>query len=68
MGTERTRRISDLQFRVLVIAGRANAGEISILQLERVCETTESPKIYRVGEEVHDVDQISIREFDLTAD
>ena len=65
MGTKRTRRIPDLQFRVLVI-GRANAGKISILQ--RVCETTESPKIYRVGEEVHDVDQISIREFDLTAD
>ena len=46
MGTKRTRRISDLQFRVLVIE-RANAGKISILQ--RVCETTESPKIYRGG-------------------
>ncbi|KAF8130886.1 hypothetical protein K438DRAFT_1425062, partial [Mycena galopus ATCC 62051] len=32
-------------FRVL-IAGRANAGKTSILQ--RVCDTTESPKIYRV--------------------
>ncbi|KAN0130009.1 hypothetical protein V8E53_012163 [Lactarius tabidus] len=38
------RRFSDLQFRVLVI-GRANAGKTSILQ--RVCETTESPTIYR---------------------
>ncbi|KAJ7655513.1 hypothetical protein B0H17DRAFT_956344, partial [Mycena rosella] len=32
-------------FRVL-IAGRANAGKTSILQ--RVCETTESPEIYRI--------------------
>jgi septin family protein len=38
------RRFADLQFRVLVI-GRANAGKTSILQ--RVCETTESPTIYR---------------------
>ncbi|KAN0128891.1 hypothetical protein V8E53_013264 [Lactarius tabidus] len=43
------RRFSDLQFRVLVI-GRANAGKTSILQ--RVCETTESPTIYRGNEEV----------------
>ncbi|KIN98699.1 hypothetical protein M404DRAFT_157210 [Pisolithus tinctorius Marx 270] len=35
-----------LKFRVLII-GRANAGKTSILQ--RVCETTESPKIYRVS-------------------
>jgi septin family protein len=41
--------IRDLQFRVLVI-GRANAGKTTILQ--RVCDTTESPKIYRRGEEV----------------
>jgi hypothetical protein len=40
---------SDVRFRVLVI-GRANAGKTSILQ--RVCDTTESPKIYRGGEEV----------------
>ncbi|KIN98658.1 hypothetical protein M404DRAFT_57289, partial [Pisolithus tinctorius Marx 270] len=47
-------------FRVLII-GRANAGKTSILQ--RVCETTESPQIYRVSgdgcEEVrgnHDID------------
>ena len=33
------------QFRVLII-GRANAGKTSILQ--RVCDTTESPKIYRL--------------------
>jgi GTPase SAR1 family protein len=38
-----------LKFRVLVL-GRANAGKTTILQ--RVCETTESPKIYRGGEEV----------------
>jgi septin family protein len=43
------RRFPDLQFRVLVI-GRANAGKTSILQ--RVCETTESPTIYRGNEEV----------------
>jgi GTPase SAR1 family protein len=43
------RRFADLQFRVLVI-GRANAGKTSILQ--RVCETTESPTIYRGNEEV----------------
>jgi GTP-binding protein EngB required for normal cell division len=48
-GTKRTRGIPGLQFRVLVI-GRANAGKTSILQ--RVCDTTESPKIYREGEEV----------------
>ena len=41
--------IPDLKFRVLVL-GRANAGKTTILQ--RVCETTESPKIYRGGEEV----------------
>ena len=38
-----------LWFRVLVI-GRANAGKTSILQ--RVCETTESPTIYRGNKEV----------------
>ena len=45
MSTEQTyRRIDKVRFRVLVL-GRANAGKTSILQ--RVCETTESPKIYR---------------------
>ena len=39
----------DIRFRVLVI-GRANAGKTTILQ--RVCDTTESPAIYRGGEEV----------------
>jgi len=34
----------DIKFRVLII-GRANAGKTSILQ--RVCDTTESPEIYR---------------------
>ena len=36
----------DVKFRVLII-GRANAGKTSILQ--RVCDTTESPEIYRLG-------------------
>ena len=44
-----TSRIPNLRFRVLVM-GRANAGKTSILQ--RVCDTTESPIIYRRGEEV----------------
>ena len=39
-----SRRIPEIQFRVLII-GRANAGKTSILQ--RICETTESPVIYR---------------------
>ena len=39
----------EIRFRVLVI-GRANAGKTSILQ--RVCETTESPTIYRAGRQV----------------
>ncbi|KAH9027804.1 hypothetical protein EDB85DRAFT_91871 [Lactarius pseudohatsudake] len=43
------RRIPEVQFRVLII-GRANAGKTSILQ--RICETTESPAIYRGKEEV----------------
>jgi len=36
----------DVKFRVLII-GRANAGKTTILQ--RVCDTTESPEIYRLG-------------------
>ena len=40
---ERMKR-PNIKFRVLII-GRANAGKTSILQ--RVCDTTESPKIYR---------------------
>ena len=48
MSTEQThRQIPNPKFRVLVI-GRANAGKTSILQ--RVCDTTESPTIYRRGE------------------
>jgi len=47
MSTARAhRQIPNIQFRVLVI-GRANAGKTSILQ--RVCDTTESPTIYRRG-------------------
>ncbi len=38
------RRVPKIQFRVLII-GRANAGKTSILQ--RVCDTTDSPIIYR---------------------
>ena len=38
------RRLPKVQFRVLII-GRANAGKTSILQ--RVCDTTKSPVIYR---------------------
>ncbi|KAF8264780.1 hypothetical protein EI94DRAFT_1737693 [Lactarius quietus] len=49
MDAEQTRRLPKFRFRVLVV-GRANAGKTSILQ--RVCETTESPTIYREGEEV----------------
>jgi len=41
-------RVPNVQFRVLVV-GRANAGKTSILQ--RVCDTTESPEIYRLGPE-----------------
>ncbi|KAF8262776.1 hypothetical protein EI94DRAFT_1808256 [Lactarius quietus] len=49
MDAEQTRRrIPDIKFRVLII-GRANAGKTTILQ--RVCDTTESPTIYR-GREV----------------
>ncbi|KAH9166151.1 hypothetical protein EDB89DRAFT_2005147, partial [Lactarius sanguifluus] len=43
------RRIPDVQFRVLII-GRANSGKTSVLQ--RICETTESPIIYRGNEMV----------------
>jgi len=43
------RRIPNIWFRVLII-GRANAGKTSILQ--RVCDTTESPVIYRGNERV----------------
>ncbi|KAH9057346.1 hypothetical protein EDB87DRAFT_1565366 [Lactarius vividus] len=43
------RGIPKIQFRVLIV-GRANAGKTTILQ--RICETTESPIIYRGREEV----------------
>ena len=42
-------QVPDTQFRVLIV-GRANAGKTSILQ--RVCETTESPLIYRGNKKV----------------
>ena len=57
------RRIPDIRFRVLII-GRANAGKTSILQ--RVCNTTGSPVIYRGNEEVRG--PTFDREADLTAD
>jgi GTPase SAR1 family protein len=70
MSTVQTPRqiIPNLQFRVLVL-GRANAGKTSILQ--RVCDTTESPTIYRLGD---DGQKEEVRrphfvfESDLTAD
>ena len=65
MDTAETRlrlQAANLRFRVLVI-GRANAGKTTILQ--RVCETTESPAIYREGKEVRGVRFVC--EFDLTA-
>ena len=47
MTTQQDRpRGPDVKFRVLII-GRANAGKTSILQ--RVCDTTESPEVYRLG-------------------
>ncbi|KAH9006717.1 hypothetical protein EDB84DRAFT_1426295, partial [Lactarius hengduanensis] len=44
-----SRRIPNIKLRVLII-GRANAGKTSILQ--RVCDTTDSPIIYRGGQKV----------------
>ena len=41
---QQPRRLPKIKFRVLII-GRANAGKTSILQ--RVCDTTDSPIIYR---------------------
>ena len=73
--TRRTIPDLQLQFRVLII-GRANAGKTSILQ--RVCDTTENPTIYRwgkygqlgLGEEVRGPHFVyeSQGESDLTAD
>ena len=70
MGTAQSRpaqsrpRIPEIRFRVLVI-GRANAGKTSILQ--RVCETTDSPTIYRGNEEVRSIFQTFVYESGLTA-
>lgn len=50
MGSQQSRpQTPEIQFRVLII-GRANAGKTAILQ--RVCETTDSPIVYRGKEEV----------------
>ena len=69
MDTKQPRRQRpEVPFRVLII-GRANAGKTSILQ--RVCETTESPMIYRrrEGSEVERVcGSIICLEPDFTAD
>jgi GTPase SAR1 family protein len=74
MFTERThQRIPNIpwniQFRVLVI-GRANAGKTSILQ--RVCDTTESPTVYRQQRKYGKREEVRgpnfVCEFDLTAD
>jgi GTPase SAR1 family protein len=70
MSTERTRRrIPDIPFRVLVI-GRANAGKTSILQ--RVCDTTESPTVYRRRVQYGEREEVRcpnvVCEFDLTTD
>ena len=70
MSTVQTpRRIPNLQFRVLVL-GRANAGKTTILQ--RVCDTTESPTIYRLGEYGQKEEVVRgphfVCESDLTAD
>ena len=45
---QNSRQNPKIQFRVLVL-GRENAGKTTILQ--RVCDTTESPTIYRLGED-----------------
>ena len=64
MSTVRTlQEILNIQFRVLVL-GRANAGKTTILR--RVCDTTESPKIYRGGEEVRGTNFVC--ESNLTVD
>jgi hypothetical protein len=56
MDTQQPRRqFPDLKFRVLII-GRANAGKTSILQ--RVCETTESPIVYRAKKGVFGDDDL----------
>ena len=63
-----SRRIPDLQFRVLIL-GRANSGKTSILQ--RVCDTTESPTIYRRRGDYGQMEKVRgprfVCESDLTA-
>jgi GTPase SAR1 family protein len=70
MSTVQTpQRIPNLQFRVLVL-GRANTGKTTILQ--RVCDTTESPTIYQLGEYYGQKEEVRgphfLCESDLTAD
>ena len=47
----------------MLVIGRANAGKTSILQ--RVCDTTESPKIFRRGKKVRCTN--FVHKSDLTA-
>ena len=58
------RQIPKIKFRVLII-GRANAGKTSILQ--RVCDTTDSPVVYRGDEEVRSLTFVtrSIRSYSI---
>jgi hypothetical protein len=49
------RSLPKIKFRVLII-GRANAGKTSILQ--RVCDTTDSPIIYRNSDRQGDREQV----------
>ena len=60
------RQIPNIKFRVLII-GRANAGKTTILQ--RVCDTTDSPVVYRGDEEVRPLTFVthrSIQSYSLT--
>jgi septin family protein len=48
----------DLKFRVLII-GRALSGKTSILQ--RICDTTESPEVYRLDRQGYDRERVRSR-------
>jgi GTPase SAR1 family protein len=68
MDTKPHRQVPEIPFRVLII-GRANAGKTSILQ--RVCETTESPSVYRktlIGNKLVRGSNHFVSKSDLTSD